>query len=307
MDDVVGKALPALVPGGVGRGETARDGRNLRWIEVGSGAGPAVVLVAGRGEVILDWATILPPLSLGSRVRAYDRAGLGTSDPVSPLTLQAEIDDLAAILTETGPAVLVAHSWGGLLAQLVACTHPRSIAGLVLIDPSHEDIWASVPWPIRTIEAAIGPTAVMLQSLGLSSRIAKRTGRRMAARCSEDPRTSALIVDAYVASYASRSHARMVRDEGRLAVRSAPLARAARTSSALPDVPLVVLSATTGLPPRMRARVSAIHAQITASTRRGYQTIVDDAGHYIHHDQPETVITAIRAVIDASTAEDTIG
>lgn len=306
MIDPVIEALSAHVPREVSRGETPRDGRKLRWVEAGTG-GPTVVLVAGGGGTILDWVTVLPGLAEGSRVIAYDRAGLGASDPVRPLTLDSQIEDLTAILTETGPAVLVGHSWGGLLAQLVAFAHPARIAGLVLIDPSHEDIFESAPWPVRALQRAIGPVAVALHSLGMSGRVNRRMGRRLAARCSDDPRIRALIVDAYVASYASRSHVKMIQAQGRLmlAAHSTAQARAARAGSALPDVPVVVLSATTGLPKRFRERVTAVHAQIAASTRRGHHTIVDCSGHYIHHDQPETVVRTVRAAIHEISTEET--
>ncbi|GAA0652063.1 hypothetical protein GCM10009535_32960 [Streptomyces thermocarboxydovorans] len=37
-------------------------------------------------------------------------------------------------LGEPGPYVLVAHSYGGLIATLYARTHPQNIAGLVMVD-----------------------------------------------------------------------------------------------------------------------------------------------------------------------------
>ena len=41
--------------------------------------------------------------------------------------------------TLTGPFVLLAHSYGGLVAQAFAMLHPVKVCGLVLVDPAHED------------------------------------------------------------------------------------------------------------------------------------------------------------------------
>jgi pimeloyl-ACP methyl ester carboxylesterase len=58
---------------------------------------------------------------------AHDRAGLGASDPgPSPPTADLQVADLATMAAKTrdGPAVVVGHSWGRLLAQLLAFRHP---------------------------------------------------------------------------------------------------------------------------------------------------------------------------------------
>lgn len=113
------------------------------------GEGPTVVLVAGAGEVGLDWAPILPGLAGEFRVIAYDRAGLGASDRVRPLTLGSQLDDLAALLGVTGPAILVGHSWGGLLSELTAMARPESVRGLVLVHAYRDESTESVCAPPR--------------------------------------------------------------------------------------------------------------------------------------------------------------
>src|ERR1700754_4551354 len=112
-NDPVVAALSKLVPAGVVRRGLVRDrGRHLRWIEAGT-TGPAVILVAGAGEMALDWAVVLPALAEQFRVVAYDRAGLGASDRIRRLTVRSQVDDLVALLDAVGPAVLMGHSWGG--------------------------------------------------------------------------------------------------------------------------------------------------------------------------------------------------
>jgi pimeloyl-ACP methyl ester carboxylesterase len=144
VNDVVVQALGELMPG-MRRGELLRDERTLRWVETGSGS-PTVLLDAAGGEPgSLAWAAVMPMVAARTRVVAYDRAGLGASDPVWPLDLSTQADDLAAVIRATGngPAVVVGHSWGGLLAQVVALQHPELVAGMVLVDPADEEFLAS--------------------------------------------------------------------------------------------------------------------------------------------------------------------
>ena len=132
-----------------------------------SGTGsPTVVLVSGSRNAHDAWgslpkpsATDLGPGGLGpsdsavfpqvaafTRVCAYDRPGTvrldGTRSPSTlvpqPTTARDGVADLHAWLTAAGipgPYVLVAHSWGGMIATLFASTYPADVAGLVLVDP----------------------------------------------------------------------------------------------------------------------------------------------------------------------------
>ena len=130
------------MPAGVKRGEVRRDGRVIRWVESGRGEPVAVLDAAAAEPGSLAWAGVMPLVAARTRVIAYDRAGAGDSDPVAPLSLDGQIGDLTAVLRAAGggrPVVVAGHSWGGLLAQLVALDHPELVAGLVLADPADEN------------------------------------------------------------------------------------------------------------------------------------------------------------------------
>lgn len=101
---------------------------------------PTVVFEAGGGDDSSVWTGIEPTVRQANGVRTflYDRAGLGKSEP--PPAGEYRIDDEAAALVRaldarsvTGPIVLVAHSYGGFVAALVAASDPR-VAGAVLVD-----------------------------------------------------------------------------------------------------------------------------------------------------------------------------
>ncbi|MET7375710.1 alpha/beta hydrolase [Micromonospora arida] len=295
--DPVVAALSSLVPNGVDRGQLTREsGRHLRWVAAGT-ATPPVVLVSGAGEVGLDWAVVLPSLAETARVIAYDRAGLGASDPTSRLTLDSQVRDLVALLDNVGPAVLVGHSWGGLLAQLAAFARPDHTLGLVLLDPFHEDTTAEVPLAVRVSSNLLFNAIPVLKVIGLFDRIAANMGRTLAERCTNDPEIQALVTEAYRASYRTSAQVATIRAENRLANACTREVRAARARSTAPDVPMRILTATRGKPPALRQRSGDLADETAAVFARGVHEVVPDSGHYIHKDQPAAVVEAVRAVL----------
>jgi pimeloyl-ACP methyl ester carboxylesterase len=116
------------------------DGRRLHVVPAGPpGDQPLVLLEAGSFGFSADWAVVQERLAgRGLRSLAYDRAGMGLSDPgPSPRDGLAIAKDLERLLTaagEAGPLVLVGHSMAGLHAYLFAGRNPGRIAGLVLVD-----------------------------------------------------------------------------------------------------------------------------------------------------------------------------
>ena len=131
----------------------------MRRVEAGAG-GPAVVLEAGLNNGAASWQRVMPLLAPHVRGAAYDRAGLGGSAPAPGLvTIDRMIDDLASVITglAAGPCVLAGHSWGGILVQLLAFRRPDLAAGLVLVDPGHEEMDSGLvlplPWGMRITRA----------------------------------------------------------------------------------------------------------------------------------------------------------
>lgn len=123
----------------------------------GSGS-PLVILEGGYGGGVNDWAAVQPVLAQQTRVCAYDRASVGSSDfPLhGPHTARGVSSDLEALLVALAidePVILVGFSIGGLLARYHATTHPEAVAGLVLIDPT-PPVWpamelSGLPVPVR--------------------------------------------------------------------------------------------------------------------------------------------------------------
>ncbi len=118
-------------------------GHRLHLHCVGQGS-PTVVLDAGLGAFSLDWGAVQPQIATSTRVCAYDRAGLGWSEPgPRPRSPQQFADELHTLLTNAGvegPYVIVAHSISGKTARLFASQHPKDVAGMVLVDARHESV-----------------------------------------------------------------------------------------------------------------------------------------------------------------------
>lgn len=121
---------------------TLPDGRRLHHVSRGEGE-PVVVLESGLGGSRADWGLVLPGLAGHTRVVAYDRAGLGRSDPdPARRDLDRMADDLGHLLDGLGAEryVLVGHSLGGPIIRTYAARHPARVAALVLVDPADETL-----------------------------------------------------------------------------------------------------------------------------------------------------------------------
>lgn len=117
-------------------------GRRLHILAMGDGS-PAVVIVPALGANVLEWVRVMRAASAFTTVCAYDRAGLGWSDPQpGPVTIDAMADDLHALLKAAGiapPYIIAGHSMGGIVARRFRSRYPADVAGMLLIDSSHED------------------------------------------------------------------------------------------------------------------------------------------------------------------------
>lgn len=148
-------------------------GRSLFLDCQGSGSAP-VFIIPGKGSYAEVWNVAVPPddpirsspydlieqarlgpspdavqpaLANRTLVCAYDRPntrpdGTDRSTPIpQPHDLAADVDDIVALIGAarlSGPFVVVAHSYGGLIADLLARTHPELVSALVMVDPVSE-------------------------------------------------------------------------------------------------------------------------------------------------------------------------
>jgi pimeloyl-ACP methyl ester carboxylesterase len=292
MSDPVLEALREIAP--VTRGQVDLGGRTLRWVESGTGT-PAAVLIAGRNDTALSWGPVLAALAGRGHAVAYDRAGLGDSDPDTQIpSAERSVADLYRLIDAAagGPCVVVGHSYGGLLALLLAATHPDQLAGLVLVDPA---LPALVDWLPRPLRRVLGWTArtwpLAVYAAGRHRPLTRRVARAAALSFSNDPRVQALVTRAYLAS-ADWPHVLAAHREG-LGIRASEQAfRRALATSPEPGIPTVVISATEGRPAWVRRRWTASQAKLAAD-RGAAHIVADGSGHAVHLDRPALVAKAI--------------
>jgi pimeloyl-ACP methyl ester carboxylesterase len=107
---------------------------------IGEGS-PTVVLDAALGNMSTHWALVQQEVARTTRVCAYDRAGLGWSEPGpgprDAAHITSELHTLLGNAGIPGPYVMVGHSFGGLYTQLYAARYADQVAGVVLVEASH--------------------------------------------------------------------------------------------------------------------------------------------------------------------------
>lgn len=128
------------------------DGRRLYLHRSGTG-GPVVVFLPGGGMFGLGYFNLHDRAAAQATSAIYDRAGTGWSDaadlPRSAADVVEELRQLLAAADLPGPYLFVAHSLGGLYARRFAQLFPAEVAGVLLLDPAHEDYPANEPEAAR--------------------------------------------------------------------------------------------------------------------------------------------------------------
>ncbi len=116
----------------------ASNGIALHVEDRGSGA-PSLVFLHYWGGSSRTWRHVADLLSAEFRTVAVDQRGWGQSDkPDHGYDLASLAADVEGVIAALGLArtILVGHSMGGKVAQLVASRRPPGLAGLVLVAPS---------------------------------------------------------------------------------------------------------------------------------------------------------------------------
>jgi pimeloyl-ACP methyl ester carboxylesterase len=270
-------AGPTIVPKGRFSGWFDIGGRRLFLRCTGHGS-PTVVL---EGGLTSDWYELQNQLSGFTRVCSYDRPGGpgSRSDPApTPRTARDFVADLHALLAAArvpGPYVLAGHSNSGLFAQLYASSHPRQVAGLVLIDAVHP---AYHRRQLALLKPLLPPEvweALRQEAITPPPRLVDPEG-----------------IDIWTSERQTR-----------VALRRAPLR----------PMPLVVLAhgrpepSPPGWPGEEVERLwQQLQRELAQLVPGGRLVVATESGHNIQDDQPELVLDAIGDVVQAVRAGDPI-
>ncbi len=261
---------PGGGPAGPYRGELVDiGGRRLRLVRQGPpDLEPTVLFEAGSFGTAADWSVVQAKLGERMHSLAYDRAGLGYSDPgPEPRDSQAVVADLERLLVAAGerpPYVLVAHSMAPVHAYLFALRHRDWIGGMVLVDATPPDMLADPMMAgMAQTFAGLASLAPMTAALGLN---------HFAQPMGDDIGLPEPARSEKVATFVSARHSRWAALEARDWVKNSREARAAGPLS--PDVPVAVVTAGSG-PPAWKA----MQAEPARRARHGSAQNVEGATH----------------------------
>lgn len=141
------------------RHQVEANGATFAVFEAGSGS-PPFVFVHGLACDHTAWLPQVEDLSRDHRCMAVDLRGRGESTAVPPYHVEQQADDVAAIMRElaVGPAVIVGHSLGGLVALLLNERHPDLVLGIAAADS-----------PLRKTGLGAAPLVQRLHAEGISA------------------------------------------------------------------------------------------------------------------------------------------
>lgn len=203
---------------------------------------PAVIFLAGGGAVGRDyWNVHRRAAELATSV-IYDRAGTGDGAPAElPRTSTEVIDELRGLLRGAaidGPYVLVGHSLGGLYARHYAIRFPGEVAGLLLLDPAHEDYNAYMPQELRERWEGFNAAEAAAAFENLPDEVVQLYRDLFAQELASWPaEVREPLIDYHVSPHGLKAGFQEASNVERLYAE-------VRAAGPLPDVPLLVLSST---------------------------------------------------------------
>ena len=295
--------------------------RTVHVHQLGAGS-PPIILEAGIAASSLNWSILQPQLARFAATYSYDRPGFGWSVPSTrECTLQEMSDDLHALVTAlkiTTPYVLVGHSFGALVLRVYAQRFPEELAGIILVDPLTPEEWInphlSQLWQLRRgvwfsrAGAALGGVGVVRFCLWLllqrgNSAVPRRVLRLFGGKASETgqrivgelaklpPETVRMIRERW-------SHGRFFLTMSRY-IQTLPATSAEASGFQIPvHIPVTVISGAHQLPVRL-----AEHQAIAAHSLYGKHLIAGKGAHWVHLDQPELIVEAVRDMAEAIKGE----
>ena len=242
----------------------------LDVLRAGTGA-PTIVFEAGLGDDGLDdWKKVWPAVDQMSSVVVYSRSGNGRSQhgpgDHSARTCATELHTLLMKLDLKPPYILVGRSYGGILVRLYTSLYPNEVAGMVLVDATHE-----------------------------------QQVRRWGAIDSTYPAAFRTYFDSVLKTLKPGGDAAETRETMRIQA-----AGVVEGMQPLPDMPLVVLTSMRVDPKARWVNGTArgheawrqMHDEWFQRSTNAMHIVTTRSGHAIQDQEPDLVVQAIRFVLD---------
>jgi pimeloyl-ACP methyl ester carboxylesterase len=258
--------------------------------------GATVVIEGGAGAPSPLYRPLRDRIAGFARACAYDRAGIGWSDPpAQPRDFDTRAKELHELLKRAGerpPFIIAAHSQGGLVARRFAALFPREVAGLVLID-SLEEGWVFAP----------AGKKYATQTVAVMESLAARREARPERSPGGGPQLAGLPSElaAQVGALATASYYRTVAAENRAVLEtSEDMARTAGFGS-LGDLPLLVIRRgrpESGMNAVLEPGWPEAQARLLSLSTRSRALIAERSGHMVMLDEPDLVAGAVRDLLN---------
>ncbi len=250
---------------------------------------PVVVFESGMGTPMGNWDRVLKGVSELAPLVSYDRPGIGESEPDNEKpTIKNVADKLIKVLNCLNlepPYVLVGHSLGGAYVRGFAAYYPEMLAGLIIIDPAdftetHENK--------RQYFRDIGIGNATIDSLFKKWDIES------------------------IANKGKSTVPLSIQEEGEVLDIMRMNDFKEITDSKLPNIPVHILTGGRyDTPLKYRAtefndsllfRAKMKHrverwTEVIQSVDKGMLFYSGDAGHFVHYDDPELLISSVRIVL----------
>jgi pimeloyl-ACP methyl ester carboxylesterase len=292
-------------------------GAKLYLFELGAGE-PTVVMESGIGATHLNWRHIQETVAQFANTVSYDRCGLGWSSACqsarTPAKIAAELDRLLQAGGFKPPYILVGHSFGGLVMRRFALLYPEKVAGVLLIDPMRCEEWPpldhgkhrDIETGLKMIRYAVPITRLGLARLavkllmrqagklpGQLANTAVPNGKHAIDRITTEVRKMPRVVWPIVAAHWSRPG---FYGGLRAHLESIPeTVREMHVAEAIRGIPVIVLTPGNAVPLNEN--------QIEHIGDNASQVFAPNSEHWIHLDEPDLVIDAIRGLVSTVDAE----
>ncbi|MBX0320351.1 MULTISPECIES: alpha/beta fold hydrolase [Shouchella] len=273
------------------------DGQQMHMYKQGEGD-ITIVLASGHGteNPYVDFYPLHENLSKQARVVIYDRFGYGWSDQTSvPRDIDTITQELSNSLRESGekgPYLFVAHSIASLEAIRFAQTHPDEVVGIVLLDAGNPTFYETYNTPSKTMQKFMQTlkTSGALRVLSHVQSVAETLlvpeegyGQDIPEPLKEMQLAMLLknfsndtVIDEMMHL---QSNAKKVVDGGHLG-----------------DLPLIWFTA--GSNQQVIEGWAESQEELAEWSTNHKQIILDNAGHYVHHHEPELIIEEISSLAE---------
>ena len=274
-------------------GELVAVDDHMMHINCAGQGSPTVIFELGVGSASAAWTDVHRQVSLFTRACAYDRAGLGYSEPTDQALRSSNVaqrlEKLLRAAKIEDDLVLVGWSAGGVYIREFYRRYPERVEAMLFVDSSHEQQANRVPQtagngsdPMLKIVRHLVPFGLVRMSGILDHRVERGAG-------SDELKSNlkAIYHQSHILNTVWRESEAFDLDIS-----------ATQPPSPVGDLPLIVLTrGISDASQQEREAQNQLQLELTLLSTIGKQIIASESGHHIYADQPELLIESIEELV----------